>query len=106
MKKLIKKIIDIKKKMIHISKSNVLEDMKKYTNNDKLIDFVVDKVNLCNPDNIHLCDGSEQENKEIYQKMVNEKMAIKLKNKENCYYVRTGKIFHLILVRSKRCCKN
>ena len=45
-------------------------------------------VEHCQPDSIHWCDGSEEENRMLFQQMVNSGMAVRLNEKKrpNSYY--------------------
>lgn len=55
----------------------------------KVQDFVADKVKLCTPDNIHICDGSKEENEALLKKLMDEGIATPLGKHDNCYVVRT-----------------
>jgi phosphoenolpyruvate carboxykinase (GTP) len=44
---------------------------------------------LCNPKDIHVCDGSEAESQELFEIMQEEGMATKLGKYENCWLVQT-----------------
>lgn len=48
------------------------------TNNAKLNQWVKEWADLCTPDSIHWCDGSEQENQMLLDQMVKSGMAVKL----------------------------
>jgi phosphoenolpyruvate carboxykinase (GTP) len=48
------------------------------TTNKKLLNWVKEWSDLCQPDNIHWCDGSEEENNRLLEMMVATGMAIKL----------------------------
>lgn len=58
------------------------------TNNVKLTQWVKEWAELCQPDAIHWCDGSEEENQKLFDLMVKSGMAIKLNDKKrpNSYY--------------------
>lgn len=58
---------------------------------EKLSQWIKEVVNLCKPDNIHLCDGSEEENKRLLDEMVKSGLAIKLNQdkKPNSYLFRS-----------------
>jgi phosphoenolpyruvate carboxykinase (GTP) len=59
------------------------------TNNKKLINWVNEWSNLCQPDKIHWCDGSEEENTRLFDLMVTNGMAIRLnqsKRPESYYF--------------------
>uniref|UniRef100_A0ACB8F6L9 Protein kinase C-like 1 n=1 Tax=Sphaerodactylus townsendi TaxID=933632 RepID=A0ACB8F6L9_9SAUR len=47
-------------------------------------DFVESNAKLCQPEAIHICDGSEEENKRILELMVEQGMIRKLSKYENC----------------------
>ncbi|XP_028591120.2 phosphoenolpyruvate carboxykinase, cytosolic [GTP] [Podarcis muralis] len=52
-------------------------------------DFVESNAELCQPEAVHICDGSEHENKRILELMVEEGMIKKLGKYENCFLART-----------------
>ncbi|NXU83555.1 PCKGC protein, partial [Xiphorhynchus elegans] len=52
-------------------------------------DFIETNAKLCQPENIHICDGSEEENKKILDIMVEQGMIKKLKKYENCWLALT-----------------
>ncbi|XP_044519775.1 phosphoenolpyruvate carboxykinase, cytosolic [GTP] [Gracilinanus agilis] len=52
-------------------------------------DFVESNAQLCQPDKIHICDGSEEENKNIIDCMVEQGMIKKLKKYDNCWLALT-----------------
>lgn len=47
--------------------------------------FVEENVELCNPENIHICDGSEQENIHLLNLLQKQNTIIPLKKYENWY---------------------
>lgn len=51
------------------------------TKNQKLIDWVNQVRELCQPKNVHWCDGSEEEYKKLCQNMVDEGTLVKLNDK-------------------------
>ncbi|NLY62008.1 MAG: phosphoenolpyruvate carboxykinase (GTP) [Clostridiales bacterium] len=61
------------------------------TNNQKLLDWVQEMAELCQPDEIYWCDGSEEENERLLQEMVDSGAAIKLneEKKPGCYLFRS-----------------
>ena len=63
----------------------------KITNNQKLLDWVQEMAELCQPDEIYWCDGSEEENERLLQEMVDSGAAIKLneEKKPGCYLFRS-----------------
>jgi phosphoenolpyruvate carboxykinase (GTP) len=89
LKKRLKYIISNQRNNINISKNNIKEEMKKYTKNEKLINLVYEKANLFQPERIHLCDGSNEEYKELCDKLVNSKIMTPLSKRENSYIVQT-----------------
>ena len=58
------------------------------TNNQKLINWVNEWAELCQPESVHWCDGSEEENDRLMAEMVATGMAVKLDDKKrpNSYY--------------------
>lgn len=63
----------------------------KMTNNQKLLDWVQEMAEMCQPDDIYWCDGSEEENERFLQEMVDNGMAIELnqEKKPGCYLFRS-----------------
>ncbi|NWQ60096.1 PCKGC protein, partial [Neopipo cinnamomea] len=51
--------------------------------------FIETNAKLCQPENIHICDGSEEENKKILDIMVEQGMVKKLSKYENCWLALT-----------------
>jgi phosphoenolpyruvate carboxykinase (GTP) len=58
------------------------------TNNVKLTQWVKEWADLCQPDSIYWCDGSEEENQKLLDLMVKSGMAVKLNDakRPNSYY--------------------
>ena len=58
------------------------------TNNQKLITWVKEWAELCQPEKVYWCDGSEDENTRLLGEMVASGMAVKLdeKKRPNSYY--------------------
>jgi phosphoenolpyruvate carboxykinase (GTP) len=58
------------------------------TQNQKLIKWVNEWAETCQPDSVHWCDGSEKENQELLDQMVQSGAAIKLNDEKrpNSYY--------------------
>uniref|UniRef100_A0A8D2NWS3 Phosphoenolpyruvate carboxykinase, cytosolic [GTP] n=1 Tax=Zosterops lateralis melanops TaxID=1220523 RepID=A0A8D2NWS3_ZOSLA len=52
-------------------------------------DFIETNAKLCQPDCIHICDGSEEENKKLLDIMVEQGMIKKLNKYENCWLALT-----------------
>lgn len=52
--------------------------------------FVEESVALCMPDRIHICDGSEAENKMIVEELQEDGTIVPLPKYENCYLARTN----------------
>ncbi|XP_065367867.1 phosphoenolpyruvate carboxykinase [GTP]-like [Calliphora vicina] len=52
--------------------------------------FVEESVALCQPDQIHICDGSEVENKMLVKLMLETGAIIALPKYDNCYLARTN----------------
>lgn len=51
--------------------------------------FVEGNIRLCQPDAVHICDGSERENKFLLDVMVRNGQIVPLPKYENCWYART-----------------
>jgi phosphoenolpyruvate carboxykinase (GTP) len=58
------------------------------TQNPKLLQWVHEWTEWCQPDSVHWCNGSEEENQHLLDQMVNNGMAIKLSESKrpNSYY--------------------
>ncbi|XP_014811133.1 PREDICTED: phosphoenolpyruvate carboxykinase, cytosolic [GTP] [Calidris pugnax] len=52
-------------------------------------DFIESNAKLCQPESIHICDGSEEENKKMLDIMVEQGMIKKLSKYENCWLALT-----------------
>lgn len=52
--------------------------------------FIEDSAQLCQPDEIHVCSGSEEENKAIIDLQISKGRLIKLTKLDNCYLARTA----------------
>ncbi|NWH87260.1 PCKGC protein, partial [Aegithalos caudatus] len=52
-------------------------------------DFIETNAKLCQPECIHICDGSEEENKKLLDIMVEQGMIKKLNKYENCWLALT-----------------
>ncbi|XP_015737576.1 phosphoenolpyruvate carboxykinase, cytosolic [GTP] [Coturnix japonica] len=52
-------------------------------------EFIESNAKLCQPESIHICDGSEEENKKILDIMVEQGMVRKLSKYENCWLALT-----------------
>ncbi|XP_023221747.1 phosphoenolpyruvate carboxykinase, cytosolic [GTP]-like isoform X3 [Centruroides sculpturatus] len=51
--------------------------------------YIEDKANLCQPDNIHICDGSDAENTALLNMMQKQGIIVPLTKYENCWLART-----------------
>ncbi len=62
--------------------------MNELTNNQQLINWVNEWATVCQPDAVHWCNGSEEENQQLLDLMVSNGSAIKLNDKKrpNSYY--------------------
>ncbi|XP_053723958.1 phosphoenolpyruvate carboxykinase, cytosolic [GTP] isoform X2 [Synchiropus splendidus] len=54
-----------------------------------LREFVEANVTLCQPDSLHICDGSDEENRAILTQLEEQGMIKKLAKYENCWLART-----------------
>ncbi|AEV67669.1 phosphoenolpyruvate carboxykinase (GTP) [Acetivibrio clariflavus] len=61
------------------------------TNNQKLLAWVKEMAEMCQPDNIYWCDGSEEENQRLLKEMVDAGMATPLnpEKRPGCYLFRS-----------------
>jgi len=57
------------------------------TKNQKLIDWVKEMTELCQPDSVHWCDGSDEENQKLIDLTVKSGQFIPLKKRPNSYWV-------------------
>ena len=49
----------------------------------KVQDYVADKVKLCTPDNLHICDGSPEENQALIKQLMDDGIATPLFKHDN-----------------------
>uniref|UniRef100_A0A3Q3X7U3 Phosphoenolpyruvate carboxykinase, cytosolic [GTP] n=1 Tax=Mola mola TaxID=94237 RepID=A0A3Q3X7U3_MOLML len=52
-------------------------------------EFVESSVSLCQPDSLHICDGSDEENRTILTQLEEQGMIKRLRKYENCWLART-----------------
>ena len=66
-------------------------DIPQYVKNEKAIAWIKEITELCRPENIHWCDGSQAENDELCQQLVDSGTFIKLNEKKrpNSYLARS-----------------
>ena len=57
------------------------------TTNKKLDAWVKEMAALCQPDSVHWCDGSEEENKNLISNLVSSGVFVPLKKRPNSYWV-------------------
>ncbi len=57
------------------------------TDNQKLKDWVAEMAELCQPDSVHWCNGSEDENRMLIEQCVKSGQFTPLKKRENSYWV-------------------
>lgn len=71
-------------------KTNI--DISKWTKNKKLISWIKDRANLCQPDSLYLCDGSKEEYDRLMDILVKQKQAIPLnpKKRPNSFLFRSS----------------
>ncbi|CAF1072055.1 unnamed protein product [Adineta steineri] len=55
----------------------------------KIREYVQEKIDLCQPTNFHLCDGSEEENQQLLDSMEQAGVIRRLKKYKNCYIATT-----------------
>uniref|UniRef100_A0A8D8TZS3 Phosphoenolpyruvate carboxykinase [GTP] n=2 Tax=Cacopsylla melanoneura TaxID=428564 RepID=A0A8D8TZS3_9HEMI len=56
----------------------------------QLLKFIEESANMCQPQDIHICDGSEEENKKIIAKMVDSKTVKRVRKHLNCWLASTN----------------
>ncbi|QHQ61638.1 phosphoenolpyruvate carboxykinase (GTP) [Anaerocolumna sedimenticola] len=59
------------------------------TENKKLQEWVKEMAEMCQPDEIYWCDGSEEENERLLKQMVDSGMAVPLKKRPGSYLFRS-----------------
>lgn len=57
--------------------------------NERVRTYVEEKAKICQPDNLHICDGSESENDYLFNLMLKQGMVTPLTKYENCWLART-----------------
>ncbi|PFX19618.1 phosphoenolpyruvate carboxykinase, cytosolic [GTP]-like [Stylophora pistillata] len=55
----------------------------------KVQEYVADKVELCQPDNVYICDGSKAENESLINELIENGVLTKLHKYDNCFLART-----------------
>ncbi|XP_027048159.1 phosphoenolpyruvate carboxykinase, cytosolic [GTP]-like [Pocillopora damicornis] len=55
----------------------------------KVQEYVADKAELCQPDNIYICDGSKEENESLINELIESGVLTKLHKYDNCFLART-----------------
>ncbi len=63
------------------------------TSNRFVVEWIEEMAQLCEPEHIHWCDGSEEEKRALIEQAVREKVLIKLNPKRlpDCYYHRSNR---------------
>lgn len=51
----------------------------------KVQDYVTDQVELCQPDNVYICDGSKEENESLINQLIESGVLTKLTKYDNWY---------------------
>lgn len=51
----------------------------------KVQEYVADKAELCQPDNIYICDGSREENESLINELIESGVLTKLHKYDNWY---------------------
>lgn len=60
--------------------------LQAWTKNQKLIEWIQEMVRLCEPKNVHLCDGSDREYEALSNELVEKKIAFRLKRPNSLYF--------------------
>lgn len=63
---------------------NAVNIARNHTSNQKVLDFIEDKVELCKPDNVHICTGSLEEYNNIANMLI-KNHTLKRLNREGCF---------------------
>lgn len=63
--------------------------LKEWTKHPKLISWIEEQVRLCQPENLHLCDGSEAEYNKFTADMVKSGVLTPLKKRKNSFLARS-----------------
>jgi len=66
-------------------------DLRMKLKHKKLQEWIEEVAKMCQPDNIYLCDGSEEENQRLLNEMVESGLAVKLNQEKlpGCYLFRS-----------------
>jgi hypothetical protein len=67
-----------------MSWSTTMWQLDKWTTNQAVKDWVIDRMRLLQPDMVAVCDGSENENELLLKQMVRTGTLIKLDEKQRC----------------------
>lgn len=71
----------------------------------KVQDYVADKVELCQPDNVYICDGSKEENESLINQLIESGVLTKLTKYDNWYVELVAPEFHLLFdIFCQKCC--
>lgn len=67
------------------------QSLEQWTDHSELREWIKERVNLCEPDNVHLVTGSEEENEALLNKMVHTGTLVKLNDEKrpNSYLARS-----------------
>lgn len=73
-----------------MSQDTLVSAVESWSTNPRIREFVIETVKLCQPDAIHFCDGSEQENQLILKTLTDAGTLVKLNEKlrPNSYLAR------------------
>src|SRR5450756_1270360 len=76
---------------IHLKLKKALEGVFSMTTNKKMQEWVAEVAAMCQPDQIHWCDGSQEENDRLLKEMVDSGAAIPLnpEKRPGCYLFRS-----------------
>ncbi|XP_067052050.1 phosphoenolpyruvate carboxykinase, cytosolic [GTP]-like [Acropora muricata] len=55
----------------------------------KVQNYVADQAEVCQPDNIYICDGSKEENEALINQLIEDGVLTKLHKFDNCFLART-----------------
>lgn len=72
-----------------VKETCLIEILKRWTSNELLQQWVYKQVLHCEPERIHLCDGSDAENKQIIAEMLRSKTLLQVMARKNSFLARS-----------------
>ena len=78
-----KEVVQVGCKAVAVSLPPVVSDVKLNQLPKHLRDYIEDKAKICQPDSIHICDGSEAENQKLLKYLQEAGTITKLEKMKN-----------------------